>query len=133
LVSSVPAFWHPTRGASLTLIELDERFSTLLHQNVPGAVIHHDDALGLLPRMPCDVLISNLPRGVTVKLLTLLPSLAVWTAVVATGENPDLSAVHERFRSEVVTEIAGDDFRPPQPATSLLVKLSRRTGDDGSA
>lgn len=79
--------------------------------------------------MPCDVLISNLPRKPTAELLRLLPNLQVRIAVVATGPDPDLSDVHEEFLSEIIAEISGDDFRPPQPRTSLLVKFSRRHPD----
>lgn len=123
-IGSVARMLPPS--ASLTLVEIDDRLSAKLRQNAPHAAILHQDALELLPKMPCDVLISNMPRKPTSELLRMLPSLAVRTAVVATGEHPDLSEVDEHFRSEVIAEISGDDFRPPQPSTSLLVKLSRR-------
>ena len=113
-------------SASLTLIELDERFAAKLRRNAPHARIILADSLEVLPRIPCDVLLSNLPRVPTARLLPLLPGLTMRTAIVATGEDPDLSGVAGDFDAEIVTAVAGPDFKPPQPATSLLVKLSRR-------
>ncbi len=115
-------------SASLTLIELDGRFYDLIRQNVPGASVVHGDALELLPRLMCDVLISNMPREPTERLLRILPHLAgIRTAVAATSADPDLSGVNEFFRTQVIAAVSGDDFRPPQPAISLLIKLSRRS------
>ncbi len=114
-------------SASLTLVELDTRFSDLLSRNVPHATIMHGDALELLPQLPCDVLISNMPREPTERLLRILSELpSIRTAIIATGVAPDLAGVQTSFRTSVVTEISGDDFRPPQPAVSRLVCLSRR-------
>lgn len=113
-------------SASLTLIELDGRFYELIRKNVPGATVVHGDGLELLPRLLCNVLLSNMPREPTQRLLKLLPNLAgVRTAIVATNDDPDLSPVHDDFQTQVIAEISGDDFRPPQAATSLLVRLSR--------
>jgi predicted O-methyltransferase YrrM len=113
------------RAASLTLIELDERFTDILRSNVPHATVIQGDALAIIQNIPCDVLLSNLPRVPTKKVIELLPQLAVRTAVVATGERPNLDALRGYFTSEVVTSAGGTDFRPPQPVRTLLVKLSR--------
>lgn len=114
-------------SASLTLIELDDRFTGILRSRIPHATVVQGDALALLCDLSCDVLLSNLPREPTQRVIDALPQLAVRTAVVATGENPDLSVLKDYFESEVVASIGGEDFRPPQPVHSLLIKLSRIT------
>ncbi|WP_084216770.1 rRNA adenine N-6-methyltransferase family protein [Pseudonocardia spinosispora] len=115
-------------SASLTLIELDDRFTDILRSRFPHATVIQGDALTLLHHVPCDVLLSNLPREPTEKVIGVLPRLAVRTAVIATGENPDLTPLDGYFESEVVTSIGGDDFRPPQPVLSLLIRISRISG-----
>lgn len=112
-------------SASLTLVELDGRFTDILKDRVPQAVVIQGDALALIRELPCDVLLSNLSREPTRELIEILPHLNVRTAVVATGENPGLDLLKEHFTVEVLTEISGDDFKPAQPVKSLLVKLSR--------
>jgi hypothetical protein len=82
-------------------------------------------ALELIRHIPCDVLLSNLPREPTERLIKLLPELPIRTAIVATGESPDLDALDGHYESEVVAIVGGSDFRPPQPVWSLLIKLTR--------
>jgi hypothetical protein len=112
-------------SASLTLIELDERLTTHLRTSAPHATVIQGDALDIIRDIPCDVLLSNLPRAATRDLIELLPELSFRTAIIAMGEDQVFTQVGQHFTSTVVTTAEGGDFRPPQPARSLLVKLSR--------
>jgi hypothetical protein len=96
-----------------------------LQQNVPHAVVIQGDALKLIEEIPCDVLIGNLPNQVTVALLDILPRLSFRTAVLAVGESTDLDVVRSAFNWSEVTRITGDDFIPPQPSVSRIVRITR--------
>jgi phospholipid N-methyltransferase len=109
--------------ASLTLIELDERLVKVLRRNVPQATVIQGDAFALLPSIACDVLLSNLPTVQTARLLDLLPSLAVRTAVVTTSHS-SMPDAPEGFTVQQLTSIGGNDFIPPQPINTQLIKLS---------
>lgn len=111
--------------ASLTLIELDEKFIDILRANVPNAYVFQGDALSLLRNIRCDVLLSNLPASVTESLLDLLPALPPRTAVIAVGEDTILEKLKPKFTYEIVTTIGGNDFHPPQPVQSRLIKATR--------
>jgi Ribosomal RNA adenine dimethylase len=109
--------------ASLTLVELDARLTARLRRNMPNADIVQADALELLPKIPFDVLISNLPNSATESLLEILPRLTFRTAVIAVGEASDLDRLGPRFEWSEVTRTWGDDFRPPQPSVSRVVRV----------
>ena len=64
-------------GASLTVIELDDRLIDFLLENVPHARILQGDALKLIQEVSCDVLISNLPMRVTESLIALLAATVI--------------------------------------------------------
>jgi len=113
-------------GASLTVIELDERLIEFLRENVPYARILQGDALKLIQEVSCDVLISNLPTRVTESLIALLPRLSFRTAVLAVGESTDLNQLGPEFTWREVTTITGDDFVPPQSSMSRIVRVRRR-------
>jgi 16S rRNA A1518/A1519 N6-dimethyltransferase RsmA/KsgA/DIM1 with predicted DNA glycosylase/AP lyase activity len=68
--------------ASLTLIELDGRFTDIIRANVPNAHVIQGDGLALLQSIICDVLLSNLPTSLTESLIDLLPSIPFRTAVI---------------------------------------------------
>jgi hypothetical protein len=112
--------------ASLTLIELDERFTDVLRRNVPHATVIQGDAFQLLLRLPCDVLLSNLPTVHTDRVLGLLPNLGLRTAVVTASQSSAGVSI-AGFAAEPVVVVSGDDFRPPQPIHTHLVRISRST------
>jgi len=112
-------------SASLTLIELDSRFSDILKANVPDAQVIQGDALTLLRNIQCDVLISNLPTSVTESLIDLLPELSFRTAVIAMSTETLLDRLKPHFHYKIVATIGHEDFRPPQPVQSMLVKATR--------
>lgn len=114
------------RSASLTLIELDERLTEILRTATPHAVVIQGDALSIIQNIPCDVLLSNLPTARTHDLIAMLPRLSLRTAVVTVGHDSPLAGLSAEFTSEIVTSIGGDDFKPPQPVESFLVKLTRQ-------
>jgi hypothetical protein len=69
------------------------------------------------------VLIGNLPHAVTESLLKLMPSLSFRTAVLSVGESTGLDALGPAFSWSEVARITGDDFLPPQPVLSRVVKV----------
>jgi 16S rRNA A1518/A1519 N6-dimethyltransferase RsmA/KsgA/DIM1 with predicted DNA glycosylase/AP lyase activity len=108
---------------SLTLVELDDRLIGFLRQNVPHAKVVQGDALELIRLMSFDVLIGNLPNTVTESLLRLMPELTFRVAVLAVGESADLDQLGPDFSWSEVARITGDDFVPPQPSISRIVRM----------
>jgi hypothetical protein len=76
--------------------------------------------------LPCDVLLSNLPNAVTPSLVVLLPGLKFRTAVLAMGSTAPLEELGDQLSYAVLAATEGDDFTPPQPSRSILVRVSRR-------
>jgi 16S rRNA A1518/A1519 N6-dimethyltransferase RsmA/KsgA/DIM1 with predicted DNA glycosylase/AP lyase activity len=111
------------KSRSLTVIELDERFIEFLRQNAPNAEVMQGDALKIIQSASFDVLIGNLPHAVTESLVQLLPSLSFRTAVLAVGESTDLDQLGSSFSWSEVTRTTGDDFLPPQPSVSRIVRV----------
>jgi hypothetical protein len=111
-------------AASLTVVELDSRLMGLLKENVPHARVMQGDALQLIRKLPCEVLISNLPRVVTESLITLLPDISFRTAILSVGEATDLTQLGPEFTWSEITTVTGDDFIPPQSSVSRMVKIS---------
>jgi 16S rRNA A1518/A1519 N6-dimethyltransferase RsmA/KsgA/DIM1 with predicted DNA glycosylase/AP lyase activity len=112
---------------SLTVVEFDERLVGILRKNVPHAQVIQGDALDVIKGLHFDVLIGNLPHWVSEHLLTVLPSLAFRTAVLAVGQSSSLEALGRDFRWRVITEISGDDFTPPQEQIARVVRVSRES------
>ena len=117
---------------SLTVIEFDERLIEFLRQNVSHANVMQGGALEIIQGISFDVLIGNLPNAVTESLLTLLPSLSFRTAVLAVGESTDLDQLGSAFSRSEVTRITGDDFLPPQPSVSRIMRVAPAS-EEGSS
>jgi hypothetical protein len=117
---------HLPPSRSLTVVELDARFTEILKKKVPQARVIQGDALTVITRLQCDVLISNLPSSITQKVIEKLPELPARTVVMTTGDNDSFENVRKYYSREFVVSISGDDFRPPQPAQSHIIKLTRR-------
>lgn len=111
---------------SLTVVELDSRLIDTLRTEVPGADVRQGDALQLVQELHYDVLIGNLPNVVTESLVDLLPRLSFRTAVLATGQTTDFARLPAEFEVNEVTTITGEDFSPPQPSVSRIVRVARR-------
>jgi len=111
------------RSKRLTVVEVDKRFIEFLRQNVPHAIVLQGDAIEIIRSLSFDVLIGSLPHAVTEYLLTLMPSLSFRTAVLAVSESADLDRLGPAFSWSEVTRITGDDFLPPQPSVSRIVKV----------
>jgi 16S rRNA A1518/A1519 N6-dimethyltransferase RsmA/KsgA/DIM1 with predicted DNA glycosylase/AP lyase activity len=109
---------------SLMVVEFDERLIKFLRENVPHAKVVQGDALQIVQKISFDVLIGNLPNAVTNSLLTLLPNLSFRTAVLAVGESTNLDQLGDSFSRSEVTTITEDDFVPPQPSVSRIVRIS---------
>jgi hypothetical protein len=116
------------KSRSLTVAELDKRLIGFLRQNVPHAKVLQGDALEIIQEVPFDVLIGNLPNAVTESLLELVPGLSFRTAILAIGESTDLDQLGCAFSWSEVTRITGDDFLPPQPSVSRIVKVVPASG-----
>jgi len=114
--------------ARLTLIELDSRLIEYIRINVPHARVIQGDGLVALEEMEglrCDVLIGNLPTRLSEKLLERLSRISFRTAVITMDANTRIRGLSQHFAYEVVTSIGGNDFQPPQPTDSILVKITR--------
>ncbi len=111
------------RSRSLTLVEFDDRLIGFLRQNVPHANVVQGDALEMIRFMSFDVLIGNLPNRVTESLLGLIPDLTFRVAILAVGESTDLDQLGPEFSCSEITRITGDDFVPPQPSVSRIVRV----------
>jgi 16S rRNA A1518/A1519 N6-dimethyltransferase RsmA/KsgA/DIM1 with predicted DNA glycosylase/AP lyase activity len=111
------------RSRSLTVVELDDRLSGYLRQNVPHANVVQGDALEIVSTISFDVLIGNLPHRITESLLKIIPSLSFRTAVLAVGETTNLDQLRTNFSWSEVTRITGDDFLPPQLGVSRIVRV----------
>jgi hypothetical protein len=116
------------KSRSLTVIEFDKRLIGHLRQNVPHARVLQGDALEIIQTVSFDVLIGNLPNKVTDSLLKLMPSLSFRTAILAVGESSDLDRLGSAFSWSEVTRITGDDFLPPQPSVSRIVRVVPANG-----
>ncbi|MFI5607254.1 rRNA adenine N-6-methyltransferase family protein [Amycolatopsis sp. NPDC051903] len=122
----------PTK--SLTVVELDDRLLDLLRRHAPAnAKLIHGDALHVIRDLQFDVLIANLPNTITEELLPILPDLDFRTAVLAVGEHTDVSKLGRQFDVSEVTTISGDDFAPPQPSVSRIVKVASRGHRDNAS
>jgi 16S rRNA A1518/A1519 N6-dimethyltransferase RsmA/KsgA/DIM1 with predicted DNA glycosylase/AP lyase activity len=111
--------------ASLTLVELDPRYAAELRRRFPGAVVVEGDALVVAEDLPCDVLLGNLPHDVTDRLLPMLPRLPFRTAVLSVGEHTDPVP---GFGWTEITTTSGEDFVPPQPVVSRIVRIDKDLG-----
>jgi 16S rRNA A1518/A1519 N6-dimethyltransferase RsmA/KsgA/DIM1 with predicted DNA glycosylase/AP lyase activity len=111
-------------SATLTVIEVDGRLTELLQENAPHAKVVQGDALELILKISCDVLIGSLPNTVTEALLDILPRLSFRTAVLAVGESSDLDKLRPAFTWSEITRTTGDDFIPPQSSVSRIVKIT---------
>jgi hypothetical protein len=69
--------------------------------------------------------LANLPAAVTRQLIQVLDGVRFRTAVLAVAPDTDLDVLRARYRVQVVAELVGQDFRPPQTGNSLLVRLAR--------
>jgi 16S rRNA A1518/A1519 N6-dimethyltransferase RsmA/KsgA/DIM1 with predicted DNA glycosylase/AP lyase activity len=111
------------KARSLTVVELDARFTGFLRENVPHAKVVQGDALEIIRGASFDVLIGNLPHAVTESLLKLIPDLSFRTAVLSMGESADLAFLGSGFSWSEVTRTTGDDFLPSQPEVSRIIKV----------
>jgi 16S rRNA A1518/A1519 N6-dimethyltransferase RsmA/KsgA/DIM1 with predicted DNA glycosylase/AP lyase activity len=117
------------RSNSLTLVEFDARLIGFIRQNVPHATVLQGDALEIIHTLSFDVLIGNLPNNTTESLLKILHNLSFRTAVLSVGESTDLDQLGAGFSWSEVTRITGEDFLPPQPSVSRIVRVVPASGD----
>jgi len=117
------------KSRTLTLVELDERLTGFLRQNVPHANVIQGDALDMVRLLSFDVLIGNLPHAVTERLLTMLPGLRFRVAILSVGESAGLDALGIGFSWSEIARTTGEDFLPPQPGTSRIVRVVPLTGN----
>jgi 16S rRNA A1518/A1519 N6-dimethyltransferase RsmA/KsgA/DIM1 with predicted DNA glycosylase/AP lyase activity len=111
------------KSRSLTVVELDKRFIGFLRENVPHATVLQGDALEIIQRASFDVLIGNLPHAVTESLLKLMPGLSFRAAVLSVGESANLDSLGPELSWSEVARTTGDDFLPPQPSVSRIVRV----------
>jgi hypothetical protein len=112
------------RSKSLTLVEFDSRLLGPLRQHVPHARVIHGDALEIITTISFDVLIGNLPHRVTQSLIAMLPGLSFRTAVLSVAESADLGQLGTSLAWSEVARVTGDDFIPPQPVVSRIIRVA---------
>ncbi len=108
------------------MVELATLLIDMLRRQVPRAAVIQGDALRLVRELPYGVLIGNLPNVVTESLVDVLPGLSFRTAVLTAGQHTNFDRLRETFEASEVTTISGNDFTPPQPSVSRIVRLARR-------
>lgn len=113
---------------SLTVIEYDADLTPHLRRRVPHAQVIRGDALAILPATRCDVLLSNLPSGLTPAVVRLLPTLDCRVALITAPSLEDLTSLHGAFVLEPVVVLDPDDFRPRQKRPVEVVRVRRATG-----
>ena len=115
---------------ALTLVELDARLAAGLRRRFPGAVVLQVDALAVFGRTEADVILANLPHTLTHAVLARLSEKTFRHALIAVHEGDDAARLERaaggRLRLEPLFTLAGDDFTPPQPFGSRLVRATRR-------
>ena len=118
---------HVPTCRSLTTIEYDGNLTPYLRQRVPHALVLQGDALALLPRLRCDVLLSNLPSSLTPALVELLPTLGFRIAVVTVPTIKQVERLDNAFTLKLVTVLDEDDFQPRQARKVETVNLLRKS------
>lgn len=113
---------------ALTLVELDARLAAGLHTRFPGAVVLQADALEALGRTDADIILANLPHTLTEAVLACLGEKTFRRALIAVHEGDDVARLERvaggRLRLEPLFTLAGDDFTPPQPFGSRMVRAT---------
>lgn len=110
----------------LTLVELDERLAERLRQTLPTATVLQNDALRVLERLEFDVLLSNLPFGLTMGVLERLRQKTFTRALVAVHEEEDLGTLEtlSGYNFTPFLTLDEDDFAPPQSFKSKLILVT---------
>lgn len=111
---------------SLTVIEYDANLTPHLRQRVPHAQVIQGDALTILPKTRCDVLLSNLPSRLTSPMVTLLPTLRFRVVLITAPSIAQLAPLHDQFLLEPVLVLEPDDFWPPQARPVEVVRARKR-------
>lgn len=110
---------------SLTVIEYDANLTPHLRRRVPHAQVIEGDALAILPKVRCDLLLSNLPSKLTPAVVGLLPRLDFRVALITVSSIETLALLKDSFVLEPVVELEPDDFQPRQEARVEIVKIWR--------
>jgi 16S rRNA A1518/A1519 N6-dimethyltransferase RsmA/KsgA/DIM1 with predicted DNA glycosylase/AP lyase activity len=116
---------HVPACQSLTVIEYDGDLISHLRKRVPHAQVIQGDAIGILPTVRCDVLLSNLPSRLVSVVVGLLPKLDFRVALITVPSIDQLAPLDGVFALEVVTVLEPDDFRPSQSAKAEVVRVRR--------
>lgn len=114
---------------SLDLVELDPRLCAVIRRKFADrgeARVHCTDAIAFLRSHPVDVLLSNLPRVLTHDVLDVLQGKSFRIAVVSVKRGDDLAKWRRSLAISTIEEISGDDFIPPQPFVSAVVRVLPR-------
>jgi len=116
---------HIPTVRSLTVIEYDANLTAELARRVPHATVIQGDAIAILPTLPVDVLLSNLPSYLTAALIKLVPHLPFRVALLTVPTVNALASLAEGFTIERVTVLEPNDFRPRQASPAHVVRVVR--------
>ena len=127
-ICSVARHIPPVRR--LPLVELDERLAEILRNEFSSredTAVHCEDAIGLVENNNFDVLFSNLPSYLTKDVLNQLVNKTFRIAMVSVSQSDTLDGWRSVFDIDDIETNSGDDFYPPQPFASKVVRITPRT------
>jgi 16S rRNA A1518/A1519 N6-dimethyltransferase RsmA/KsgA/DIM1 with predicted DNA glycosylase/AP lyase activity len=107
------------------VVELDPGLASHLRTALPYAHVIEADAVAALPTLAFDVLLTNLPHDLTPVIVEMLGDLPFRVAVLAVRAGQRL-AVPPVLGSAEVARLDEDDFAPPQPFASTVIRVVRR-------
>ena len=114
----------------LSLAELEERLAETLRNefsNREDITVYCEDAIGWLVNNDFDVLFSNLPSCLTEDVLNQLANKAFRIAVLSASQSDMLDEWRSVFDIDDIETNSGDDFYPPQPFASKVIRITPRT------
>ena len=121
-IGSVAKHFPPS--ASLHLVDLDADLAKILRFQFPNAVVMQCDAADALTKLPCDVVISNLPFFLTAKILQVLKRKSFRCAIMSVRCDEDLATYCADFELIELGTLDEEDFFPRQPFKSRLIQLA---------
>ncbi len=125
------------RAKAVIAIEIDPALARALRKEFAGTNVKivEADALRLLPKLRCDLLISNTPYAIAEALIRLLPRARFSRALLALP-NPLVRTLHTPtalgiffqsfFASEVVAAFPKQATQPPAPHNGSVLRILPR-------
>ncbi len=110
----------------ISLLELDECLAKKLRKAFPQDNVINADAIKCLPKLPFDVLLSNLPHNLTDQVIEILMRKEFRCAVMAIKVDQNIDKYKKFFAIDEVVVLNAQDFTPAQNYKSRLIRLVLR-------